>query len=67
MISYGPVRLQLWEGYATGPSNTIDYIRKLNIIEKEVVRSLSIVYGELDQDGTPVKSGISEVTAKVNF
>jgi len=38
----------------------LDYARKLNITEKDAVSSLGIVYGELDQDETPIKSQSSE-------
>jgi len=46
----------------------LDYARRLNISEKEAVRSLGIVYGELDQDGTIAESGsVEEVVAHVGF
>ena len=38
----------------------LDYAGKLNITEKEAVSSLGIVYGELNQDGTPLESQSSE-------
>jgi len=44
------------------------YARQLNISEKEAVRSLGIVYGELDQDGTIAESGsVEEVVAHLGF
>jgi len=50
------------------PNPLLDYARKLNISEKEVVRSLGIVYGELNQDGTAAESGSAEeVVAHVDF
>jgi len=46
----------------------LDYARKLNILEKEAVHSLGIVYGELNQDGTIAESGSAEeVVANVDF
>ena len=46
----------------------LDYARRLNISEKEAVRSLGIVYGELNQDGTIAESGsIEEVVAHMGF
>jgi len=46
----------------------LDYTCRLNISEKETVRSLGIVYGELDQDGTIAESGSAEeVVAHVGF
>jgi len=42
--------------------------RQLNILEKEAVRSLEIVYGELNQDGTIAESGsVEEVVAHLGF
>jgi len=44
------------------------YARQLNILEKEAIHSLGIVYGELNQDGTIAESGsIEEVVARVDF
>jgi len=44
------------------------YARQLNISEKEAIRSLGIVYGELNQDGTIAESGsVEEVVAHVDF
>jgi len=44
------------------------YARQLNISEKEAVRSLGIVYGELNQDGTIAESGsVEEVVAHLGF
>jgi len=46
----------------------LDYARKLNISEKEAVRSLGIVYGELNQDGIIAESGsIEKVVAHMGF
>ena len=46
----------------------LDYARRLNISEKEAVRSLGIVYGELNQDRTIAESGsVEEVVAHVGF
>jgi len=46
----------------------LDYARRLNISEKEAIRSLEIVYGELNQDGTIAESGsVEEVVAHVGF
>jgi len=46
----------------------LNYARKLNILEKEAIRSLRIVYGELNQDGTIAESGsIEEVVAHMGF
>jgi len=46
----------------------LDYARRLNILEKEAVRSLGIVYGELNQDGIITESGsVEEVVAHVGF
>jgi len=46
----------------------LDYAQRLNISEKEAVRSLGIIYGELNQDGTIAESGsIEEVVAHVGF
>jgi len=46
----------------------LDYTQKLNISEKEAVRSLGIIYGELNQDGTIAESGsVEEVVAHVGF
>jgi len=54
---------------ATAADNPLlDYARRLNISEKEAVRSVGIVYGELDQDGTIAESGsVEEVVAHVGF
>jgi len=44
------------------------YARQLNILEKEAVRSLGIVYGELNQDRTKAESGsVEEVVAHLGF
>jgi len=46
----------------------LNYARRLNISEKEAVRSLGIVYGELNQDGTIAESGsVEEVVAHMGF
>jgi len=46
----------------------LNYARKLNISEKEAIRSLGIVYGELNQDGTIAESGSAEeVVAHMDF
>jgi len=46
----------------------LTYARQLNILEKEAIRSLGIVYGELNQDGTIAGSGSAEeVVAHVDF
>jgi len=46
----------------------LDYTQRLNISEKEAVRSLGIVYGELNQDGTIAESGsVKEVVAHMGF
>jgi len=46
----------------------LDYAWKLNITEKEAIRSLGIVYGELNQDGTAAESGSTEeVVAHMDF
>jgi len=46
----------------------LNYARQLNISEKEAVRSLRIVYGELNQDRTIAESGsIKEVVAHMDF
>jgi len=46
----------------------IAYARQLNISEKEAVRSLGIVYRELNQDGTIAESGsVEEVVAHLGF
>jgi len=44
----------------------LDYARKLNITEEEAISSLGIIYGELNQDSTPVESQLSESVASVN-
>jgi len=44
----------------------LNYARKLNITEEEAISSLRIVYGELNQDGTPTKSFNSESVASIN-
>jgi len=44
----------------------LNYARKLNITKEEAISSLGIVYGELNQDGTPTKSLNSESVASVN-
>jgi len=52
------------------PENNLllDYARRLNILEKEAVCSLGIIYGELNQDGTIAESGsVEEVVAHVGF
>jgi len=46
-------------------SSLLNYARKLNILEKEAVASLGIVYGELNQDGIPIESQFSEMVAFV--
>jgi len=43
-----------------------DYARKLNITEKEAIASLRILYGELDQDGTPIGSSSSESVISIS-
>jgi len=42
------------------PNLLLDYIWKLNIMKKEAIHSLGIVYGELNQDGTIAESGSAE-------
>jgi len=50
------------------PNLLLNYAQKLNITEKEAVRSLGIVYGELNQDGMQAESGSAkEVVAHVDF
>jgi len=44
----------------------LDYARKLNITEEEAISSLGIVYGELNQDGNPTESLVSESVASIN-
>ena len=44
-------------------SPLLDYARKLNIMEKEAISFLGIVYEELDQDRTPIESQSSEMVA----
>ena len=52
---------------ATG-NTLLNYARRLNISEKEAVRSLGIIYGELNQDRTIAESGSAEeVVAHVDF
>jgi len=46
----------------------LDFAWKLNILEKEAVCSLGIVYGELNQDRTAAEFGSSEeVVVHVGF
>ena len=42
-------------------------MRKLNVMEKEAVYSLSIVYGELDQNRMPIESSESFKTVMVDL
>ena len=50
------------------PSLLLDYAWKLNITEKEALCSLGIVYGKLNQDGTPAELGsFEEVMAHMDF
>ena len=52
-----------WAAVVSEASLLLDYARKLNIMEKEAVSSLGIIYGELYQDGTPIESQTSEMVA----
>ena len=49
------------------PNLLFDYTWKLNITEKKAVHFLGIVYSKLNQDGTPVESGLFKVVANVDF
>jgi len=51
MISYSPVRLQLWEGYVTGFSNT-RYKQKKTMMLTRWEKDLKMVENDVQKRGT---------------
>jgi len=56
-----------WSTAVSESNSLLEYTWKLNFTEKEAVCSLGIVYGELNQDGTPAESRFSEMVANMDF